>query len=367
MITAPNHYEISKLSSNFDMAASNGTANEHHEALNPIHPSMLDKLDPTFVDLYNKHVANIPNKPIDLDFLRSKYSVLYSYGTGPAPDVANVYDSRIQVGDNTEIPVRVYVPPGQGPWPVHVDFHGGGWGLGDLDTESHIMKHICIKANVAVIDVAYRLVPEHPFPTGIEDSFAVIRHIYAHNDEFNVTKSISIGGVSAGANIALVCAHWARDAGIPIKLVAAGTPTISDISVFETASDAPFPSMKEMEHAPTLNWQRLVWFDKLKWSSLSKVPKEEEEQRRRIGWVKNLLDAPNFRNLPKTLIYTAGADPLRDEGEAYAIKLVQAGNEVSMKRFNGVPHPFMHMDGSLSQASEFIDMTCREIRNAHAQ
>jgi len=347
------------------MPSATATPNGHHEAINPIHPDMLDRLDPTFIALYNKHVANTPNRPIDLAFLRTKYSVLYSYGTGPAPDVGRIYDSKIPVGEGVEVDVRVYEPRSNGPWPVHIDFHGGGWGLGDLDTEAHICRHICEKANVAVIDVAYRLVPEHPFPMGIEDSFAAVKYIYEHGERFNVTESISLGGVSAGANIALVCAHWARDANIPLKLVAAGTPTIDDLSRYSSASESPFKSMQENEFAPTLNWARLIWFDKLKWSSLSSDPAIEKQQRERIGWVKNLLGAPSFKDLPRTVIYTAGADPLRDEGEAYAMKLVENGGEVVMKRFPGVPHPFMHMDGALWQASQFIDMTCREIRTAH--
>lgn len=337
----------------------------NHEALNPIHPSMLDRLDPIFIDLYNKHVANTPNKPIDLAFLRSKYSVLYSYGTGPAPDVGRIYDTSFQTEDGTNIALRVYEPPTQGPWPVHIDFHGGGWGLGDLQTESHICQHICKKANVVVVDVDYRLVPEHPFPTGIEDSFAAVKHVYKNNEIFNVTQSISLGGVSAGANIALVCAHWARDAEIPIRLIAAGTPTIDDLAQYASASDSPFKSMQENEFAPTLNWARLAWFDKLKWSSLSSETSIQAQQRKRIGWVKNLLDAPNFANLPRTLIYTASADPLRDEGEAYAMKLIEHGNDVVVKRYLGVPHPFQHMDGELKQGEVFIDMTCKEIRICH--
>jgi acetyl esterase/lipase len=341
--------------------------NGHHEALNPIHPDMLNRLDPVFVELYNEHVANTPNKPIDLAFLRSKYSVLYSYGTGPAPDVHRIYDSTIPIGEGVELDVRVYEPSSTGPWPVHIDFHGGGWGLGDLDTEAHICKHICHEAQVAVIDVAYRLVPENPFPTGIEDSFAAVQYVFKNGaQKFNILPtSISLGGVSAGANIALVCAHWARDAQIPLRLIATGTPTIDDLSKYSSASESPFKSMQENEFAPTLNWARLAWFDKLKWNSLSKDPVVERQQREHIGWVKNLLDAPNCKGLAKTVIYTAGADPLRDEGEAYAMKLVENGVEVVMKRFPGVPHPFMHMTKTLWQAKQFIEMTSREIRHAH--
>ncbi|KAG5919197.1 hypothetical protein E4U42_006586 [Claviceps africana] len=137
--------------------------------------------------------------------------------------------------------------------------------------------------------------------------------------------------------------------------------------------------MQENEYAPTLNWARLAWFDKLKWSSLLPVPSPSpspspnpgpprddamEAARAKVGWFANLLRAPNFKDLPKTVIYTAGADPLRDEGERYAQLLVENGVEITMKRFPGVPHPFMHMDGHLWQARQFIDMTAREIRLA---
>ncbi|RDW61294.1 hypothetical protein BP5796_11186 [Coleophoma crateriformis] len=340
---------------------------EHHEALNPIHPSVLSSLDPAFVELYNKHVAPIPNKPIDLGFLRSKYSVLYSYGTAAAPDAARQWETKISGHGGAEIAVRMYEPSGSGPWPVHIDYHGGGWGLGDLDTESHICKHIVAKAKVAVIDVDYRLVPENVFPTGILDSFAALKYIASEegSKKFNIDSArISIGGVSAGGCIALAIAHLARDANISVKLTAVGTPTIDDLSKYNTASGSPYLSMQEMEFAPTLNWARLKWFDILKWSSLSKDPSERERQMKEVGWFADLMQAPNFRDVGKTVIYTAGCDPLRDEGEAYARRLVENGNVVTLKRFEGVPHPFMHMDEALEQARQYIDMLSLEIRHA---
>ncbi|KAL3418229.1 alpha beta hydrolase fold protein [Phlyctema vagabunda] len=339
----------------------------HHEALNPIHPSVLSSLDPTFIDLYNAHVAPIPNKPIDLDFLRARYSVLYSYGTAPAPEAAKQWETTVSGHGGAEIAVRMYEPAGPGPWPVHIDYHGGGWGLGDLDTESHICKHIVAKANVAVIDVAYRLVPEHVFPTGILDSFAAFKYIASAEGaaKFNIDPlRISIGGVSAGGGISLSIAHLARGAKIPLKLTAVGTPTIDDLSKYSNAQESPFPSMQTMEFAPTLNWARLKWFDVLKWSSLSKDPAEREKQMQEVGWFKDLMAAPGFRDVGKTVIYTAGCDPLRDEGEAYGRKLVENGNVVTLKRFEGVPHPFMHMDGALVQAREYIEMLSLEIKNA---
>ncbi|KAJ6786153.1 hypothetical protein PWT90_00715 [Aphanocladium album] len=338
-------------------------ADKTHEPVQPIHPSMEGKLDPAFVKLYNDNVAYKPNGPIDLSVLRKHYSQLYSYGTGAAPEAARTYDTTFPLADGSgEITLRVYEPASKGSWPVHVDFHGGGWGLGDLDTEAHICKHICKKANVAVIDVAYRLVPEHPYPTQITDCWEALQYVYKHGaDKFQIKPdSISIGGVSAGGCIALALSHLARDAGIPIRLVTAGTPVVDDLPA--TAAESSHESMRENEFAPTLNWQRLAFFNRLKFPE---DPEEAKAAKAKMGFYANLLDAPNFANLPRTVIYTAGADPLRDEGEKYAKKLFENGNEVIVKRFIGVPHPFMHMDGSLKQGAEFIDETARYIRLAH--
>lgn len=202
-----------------------------------------------------------------------------------------------------------------------------------------------------MIDVAYRLVPEHVFPTGILDSFAALQYIAspAGAERFNIDPAkISIGGVSAGGCIALAIAHLARDAHIPLALTAVGTPTIDDLSRYETAAQSPYKSMQEMEFAPTLNWARLKWFDVLKWSSLSKDEEQRKEEVKEVGWFADLMTAPDFGGLGRTVVYTAGCDPLRDEGEAYARGLVEAGNEeVTVKRFEGVPHPFMHMDAGM--------------------
>jgi acetyl esterase/lipase len=158
---------------------------------------------------------------------------------------------------------------------------------------------------------------------------------------------MSIGGVSEGGNIALILAHLARDADIPLRLVAVGTPPVDDLSKYENAQGSPYKSIQEMEFAPTLNWARLKWFDNLKWSSLSKDPEVKKKQMEDVQWFADLMAAPSFKHLGKTVIYTAECDPLRDEGEAYGRRLVEAGNEVTMKRFEGVPHPFMHMDAGM--------------------
>lgn len=336
-----------------------------HEALNPIHPAVLAKMDPAFVRMYNEHVAHVPNKPIDLAVLRANYSKIYSYGTGPYPDVKWT-ETTFASFDGAPVKLRVYKPDGPGPFPVHVDFHGGGGGLGDLDTEMHILCHYVHEANVAVVDVDYRLVPDHPYPTYIKDCFYATKYVYEHAGELGVDPaSVSVGGVSVGGNIAFIVSHLCRDEGIPLVLCLAGTPQVDDVEGYTSAQDSPYESLREFEFAPTLNWARISYFDKLKWSTLPEDKAEREKALAEIGWFKNVLTAPDWHGLPKTVVVTAGCDPMRDEGEAYAAKLLTSGTEVVCKRYPGVPHPFMHMDSYLWQARDYIRFTAFELALAH--
>ncbi|KAH7055713.1 arylacetamide deacetylase [Macrophomina phaseolina] len=335
--------------------------------INSIHPTVLPFLDPAFIDLYNKHMGVLPAEPPPLEKARIAYSNYCSFAKTPPAEVGKVWDSTVPGhGDNVEIKIKVYEPEGTGPFPVHLNFHGGGWALGDLGTDAQILSHVCKNASVAIIDVEYRLVPENAFPTGLLDSFAALKHVYTHGQErFGIDPDrISLGGSSAGGNVALVLAHLARDAAIPLKLVTVGVPVVYDWRACSNTADSPFPSVREMELAPTLNWEKLKHFDNLKWASLSDDLGTRAKQMQDVSWFANALEAPNFEQLPKTVIYIAECDPLRDEGEAYARKLVEAGTEVTVKRFKGVPHPFMHMNKALEQGQDFIDMTSREIRHA---
>ena len=103
---------------------------------------------------------------------------------------------------------------------------------------------------------------------------------------------------------------------------------MDDLSRYSTASESPYPSMTELEFAPTLDWARLKWFDILKWSSLSSNPVIKEKQMKEVSWFTDLMQALSFKGLSKTVICTAGSDPLRDEVEAYARKLVEVGTRL---------------------------------------
>lgn len=244
-----------------------------------------------------------------------------------------------------------------------------------------------------MIDVEYRLIPEYPFPIGIMDGLSAVAHILANHKTFSIDPlNITFGGESSGATIALVLSHMFRDAGeeyaTRVKGVIVGTPSISDVRKYSTPEESPWPSMRESENTPLLDWRKLKWFDTFKWMSL--VPQQPYQQNqqmngnrgngtpppgsrprrpsyremnRDVSWYSNLLSAPSYENLaPHTWIGTAEIDPLRDEAEAYAEKLRENGNNVITKRYPGVPHQFMHMDGMLKQGKEYVSDVILNIR-----
>lgn len=151
------------------------------------------------------------------------------------------------------------------------------------------------------------------------------------HQELNIDPdSISIGGISAGAVFCLILQHLARDAQIPLKMAWVSVPSTTDILLHaaDAYAKAPYPSFIEYAKAPCLNWARLMYFGALAF------PKEQVEEIRakRPGWWLAPLTAPEFKGLCDTFISTAECDPLRDEGEAYGLKSIAAGNKVTMKR-----------------------------------
>lgn len=240
--------------------------------------------------------------------------------------------------------------------------------MGDLETDAHLCHHICASVPCCVIDIEYRLIPEYPFPVGIMDGLAAVAHILGDHERFSIDPdTVTFGGESAGATIALILNHLFRDGGYgdKIKGVVVGTPTISDVRRFATPNMSPWPSMREAEYAPLLHWAKLKWFDTFKWQSLSSQDPDTntKEQKRDIAWFADAMTAPNFANLASlTYIATAEVDPLRDEAEAYAKRVQDAGNTVIQRRFNGVPHHFMHMDRVLPQGREYVQDVITYVR-----
>ncbi len=257
--------------------------------------------------------------------------------TGEPEAVASV-ENRTIPGPAGEIPVRVYTPQGKGPFPGLVFFHGGGFVLCNLDTHDGVCRSLANAAGCAVVSVDYRLAPEHPYPAAPEDCYAATQWVAKNGAELGIDVArLAIGGDSAGGNLTAVTALLARDRGGPALRFQLLIYPVTDCA-FETAS------YRENGEGYFLTAGMMRWF----WEQYVADPKRAAEA------YASPLRAANLANLPPGLCITAGYDPLRDEGEAYAERLRRAGVDVRVTRYAGMFHGFLSMTAQLDQAREAV-------------
>ncbi|ORY57463.1 Alpha/Beta hydrolase protein [Pseudomassariella vexata] len=276
-----------------------------------------------------------------------------------------VTDYEVASEDGAKVPVKVYHPDsavhGIGPYGVHLNFHGGGFVLGDLTTESSLCLSLRDGAGVVVVDVNYRHCPESAWGKGIEDAWAALQWVRNSAKDLNINpESVSIGGISAGGHISIIIQHMARDAGIPLRLCMATVPPSENDFLFMSYSESPFQSFHDFHDGPILGWGRIEWFGQLCF------PRDKLEERKALvpEWWIGPLHAKNWSGLCDTFIRTGECDPLRDEGEAYGMKLVAGGTKVTFKRYLGCPHLFMFYE-TMAQKKEYDEDSIQALRKAH--
>ncbi|CAK7204193.1 hypothetical protein SEUCBS139899_006947 [Sporothrix eucalyptigena] len=335
-----------------------------------IHPDVLGQLDPTFVKFFQDtsgvHVAThkIPLEEIRKD--PHKFASRWSLNA-VEQGFDRVQDYQVPTKDGTTtITARAYSPDpetaGPGPYSVHVNFHGGGFVFGDLTNDAEYCLHVRDTLPLVVVDVDYRKCPDVKFGTSIEDAWSAIQWVHANSAKLNTNSaSLSIGGISAGAQCASICAHLARDAGLSLRLAILAVPPAAAHYKYSSPQDSPFPSFAEYANAPMLGWERIQYFIPYVYPT-----DQIDELRKAVPafWF-SALEAPNCAGICDTFVVTAGCDPLRDEGEAYARKLVEAGVKVTIRRYPGVPHPFMHMTKVLQQAVDYEADCIALLKQAH--
>jgi acetyl esterase len=255
----------------------------------------------------------------------------------PVDDVGSVNDRTIP-GPAGEIPVRVYTPlksgAGRG---VLVYFHGGGWVIGDLDSHDAVCRAVSNAAECVVVSVHYRLAPEHRYPAAADDAYAATVWVAEHAVELGVEPTqVAVGGDSAGGNLAAVVALMARDRGGPALAFQSLVYPVVDTG-FET------PSYTENGEGYSLGRADMGWF-----------LDHYVEASARLEPYAAPLRAAHHRDLPPALVITAEYDPLRDEGEAYAARLQQAGVPVTVRRIPGMMHGFVSQLGVFHQSRAAI-------------
>jgi acetyl esterase len=264
---------------------------------------------------------------------------------GEPEPVGTIQDLRIP-GPAGEIPVRVYTPDGNGPFPGLVYFHGGGWVLCDLDTHDVVCRAIARRAPAVVVAVDYRLAPEHKFPAAVEDSFAATRWVSENAARLKIDRRrVAVGGDSAGGNLSAVVALKSRRSGPNIALQVMVYP-VTDLSSFDTTS------YRDFADGYHLTKSEMEWFRREYLSNPAQASDPD---------VSPLLAADVY-GAPPALVITAECDVLRDEGEAYAERLRQAGVPVTLTRYPGMIHPFFSLSGAIREGAKALDQVADAIR-----
>ena len=274
------------------------------------------------------------------EFSRDRYQAL-AHVLGEGPEVpGGITDIEIP-GPAGQIPARIYRPTMQGPHPVLIFFHGGGFVIGGLDTHDKECRLLCVKAQCAVIAVDYRLAPEAKFPAAVEDSWAALQWVKSFGSDLDLdTTRIAVGGDSAGGNLAAVTALMARDAGLDLKLQMLVYPA--------TDASRHYDSFTENEAGPLLTVEVINWF----WAHY--VGPELEESVR-TDWRFSPALAASHEGVAPAYVATCSADPLRDEGNAYAETLALAGVSVKHSLFEGEPHVLFQMFHTCEGAKRLIE------------
>jgi acetyl esterase len=265
----------------------------------------------------------------------------------PVHDVHAVEDREVP-GPAGSIPVRVYRPSADAQLPIVVWFHGGGWVIGSLETHDNLCRLLCDDARVIVVSVDYRLAPETKFPGAAEDCVAAWVWLNEHASELGGdAHKIAVGGDSAGGNLAAVVALVAREQGLPV-------PALQLLVYPVTDYEFDNPSMIDNAEGYFLRTAAMRWF----FDQYAGTPDDFAD------WRMSPLRAPDLAGLPAALVITAEYDPLRDQGEAYAQRLRDAGVPTQSVRADGLFHGFFGMHTFLPPARGAWDTAIGALRAA---
>ena len=267
---------------------------------------------------------------------------------GEGPKMARVDDLKIETPTGS-FPIRVLVPEGKVTG-ILVWYHGGGWVIGSIAESDTLTKKIAARTHCAVVNVDYRMAPEHRFPVAVDDSYAALEWADANMVKVAGAKvPLMVGGDSAGGNLAAVVAQRARDRKGPAIALQLLVYPVTD-------SDFQRPSYTAQENQLLLSKGAMEWFfDHYTPSSSDRTHPEVAPARAR-----------DLSRLPRAVVLTAEHDVLRDEGEEYAAKLKAAGVPVVHQRFAGQLHGFFTMVNILPGHEAGLDFAVAEIAKSLA-
>ena len=309
-------------------------------------------LHPQLAALLEK-AANSPLPPYQ-DVPPAVARRLYRDTRGPlTPDPPPIESSQLLLipGKGGPVPVRAYRPKGAGRdeiLPALVYIHGGGWVIGDLDTHDVVCRTLANGARCAVFSVEYRKAPESPFPAAVDDCFSALEFVVKNGKNLNIeTAKVAVGGDSAGGNLAAAIALMARDAG---------GPAISFQLLIYPATDHRLghPSIDSNGEGYLLTKKVMQYFRG------HYLPREADW----LDWRASPLLAKSLAQLPPAFVMTAGYDPLRDEGKAYADRMSKEGVKVEYKNYADMVHGFITMGRVLETTSTALADCAQALKGA---
>ncbi|KXJ88056.1 alpha/beta hydrolase fold-domain-containing protein [Microdochium bolleyi] len=317
----------------------------------PLHASVVDRINPEYKAFYNEHIFDkqqVHLQPVEA----SRTSGVLIPGSGPLQKVASTTDYTVsrKESQGPDLAVRCFTPEGEKPasgWPVCVYFHGGGWVLGTIATENVIASHLCARGKSVVVTVDYRLAPENPFPSAVEDAWEGVLWVLGEGkDKLGLdTSKLATGGSSAGANLAAIMCQRAADRGTAkFSLQLLSVPVMDNTA--DTTNNA---SWAENQHSPALPAPKMLWYrnhylpNKSDWAHPEASP---------LFW------KGDFAKLPPACFVVGELDVLRTEGEQFAEKLREKGVKVEFNLMKGQPHPFIAMDEALEDGRRAITFFC---------
>ena len=270
---------------------------------------------------------------------------------GPGPDVAKV-ENRSVPGPAGDVPVRIYTPEGDGPFPILVWYHGGGWVVGNLDSADGTARHLCVGSRNVVVSVDYRLAPEAKFPEPFDDCYYATVWASDHAEEIGgVGGVVSVGGDSAGGNLA---------AAVSIRAAETGDFRVSHQLLVYPVTDADFDTGSYLDNGTGYNLERdgMIWY----WEQYLADPSQTANPL--VAPLRLSADFEGMDDLAEAMVITAEYDPLRDEGEAYGRHLNELGVPAQTNRYDGMIHGFFSMAGVMDTAREAMDDACEFLRGA---
>ena len=268
----------------------------------------------------------------------------------PGPEVAKVEDRTIP-GPDSDVPVRIYTPEGSGLFPILVWFHGGGWVVGDLESADGSARNLCVGGQCVVVSVDYRLAPDAKFPGPAEDCWAATTWAVDNAARINGDPTrLAVGGDSAGGNLAAVMALMAADRGGPEIALQLLIYPVTDVN-FNTVS------YSDNAEGYSLTKVGMQWY----WEHYL------ENDADALNPYAAPLQAESLVGQPPALVITAEFDPLRDEGEAYAKRLTEAGVATTVTRYDGMIHGFFSMTAVVDKSQQAMDQAASALRSAFSE